>query len=200
MRKHPPGRTFGIGEAAGGRGTFTESRMNAYRRAVWGAEAGAIAAGTLELSFFILDLVRLQPLATPVVLSGMLPGPSGFVLDVTSASAVVDVVWAGYQIGLLTVVHFVTFGLVGVVVSLLFDWRQPFEAKRLLALAALCSIAFFGTVAISGSIVALDSVGLVPVLGTNLLAAAVLGGSLRLVCAGECDDDASAEAETAVAA
>lgn len=159
--------------------------MGAYRRVVWGAEAGAIAAGTLELSFFVLDLVRLQPFATPVVLSGVLPGPGGLVLDLTSVSGIVDLLWAGYQIGLLTAVHFLAFGLVGVVVSLLFDWRQPFEATRLLVLAALCSAAFFGTVAISGSVVALDSVGVAPLLVTNLLAAAVLGGSLRLVSAGD---------------
>jgi hypothetical protein len=155
--------------------------MGLYRRAVWGAEAGAIAAGTLELSFFVLDLVRLEPLATPVQLSGVLPGPGGVVVDLTSFAGVVDGLWAGYQIGLLTAVHFLAFGLVGVAVSLLFDWRQPLEAKRLLALASLCSVAFFGTVAISGSLVAIDAVGLFPVLATNALAAAALGASLRMV-------------------
>ncbi len=155
--------------------------MGIRRRAIWGAEAGAIAAFTLELSFFVLDLVRLEPLATPVVLSGVLPGPGGVAIDLTSLSGVVDGIWAGYQIGLLTAVHFLAFGLVGVAVSLMFDWRQPFEAKRLLALATLCSLAFFGTVAISGSLVALDAVGLFPVLATNVLAAAALGGSLRMV-------------------
>jgi len=155
--------------------------MGIYRRAVWGAEAGAIAAATLELSFFVLDLVRLEPLATPVVLSGILPGPGGVVVDLTSLSGLIDLLWGGYQLTLLTAVHFVTFGLVGAAVSLLFDWRQPFEAKRLLALATLCSAAFFGTVAVSGSLVALDTVGLLPILATNVLAAAALGGSLRLV-------------------
>jgi hypothetical protein len=155
--------------------------MGAYRRAVLGAEAGAIAAATLELSFFLLDLVRLQPLTTPGVLAGVLPGPNMFVLDLTSSSGLVDAFWAVYQIGMLTVVHFVAFGLVGVVTSLLFDWRQPFEAKRLLFLATLCSVAFFATVTISSSVVALEAVGWFPVLATNLLAATVLGGSLRLV-------------------
>lgn len=155
--------------------------MGFRRRAVWGAEAGVIAAATLELSFFVLDLIRLEPLATPVVLSGFLPGPNAVVVDMTSFSGVVDGLWAAYQISLLTAVHFMAFGLVGVGVSLLFDWRQPFEAKRLLALATLCSLAFFGTVAISGSLVALDAVGWLPVLATNVLAAAALGGSLRLV-------------------
>lgn len=164
--------------------------MSAYRRAVWGAEAGAIAAGSLELSFFVLDLVRLEPLSTPGTLAGVLPGPGGLVVDLTSFSGIADGVWAGYQIGLLTAVHFLTFGLVGVAVSLLFDWRQPFEAKRLLALAALCSLAFFVTVAVSGSLVSIDSVGWLPVLGANFLAAAAMGGGLRLVAHDEAGDDA----------
>jgi hypothetical protein len=155
--------------------------MGAYRRALLGAEAGAIAAAALEGSFFLLDLIRLQPLATPVVLAGVLPGPSLFVLDLSSYSGIANAGWAAYQIGMLTVVHFVSFGVVGVAVSLLFDWRQPLEAKRLLLLATLCSLAFFGAVSVTGSVVALDSVGLLPILGTNVLAAAVLGGSLRLV-------------------
>lgn len=164
--------------------------MGAYRRAVWGAEAGAIAAATLEASFFVLDLVRLQPLVTPGTLAGVLPGPGGYVMDLTSFSGVADGLWAAYQIGMLTVVHFLVFGLVGVAVSLMFDWRQPFEAKRLLALAILCSLAFFATVAVSGSLVALEAVGWIPVFVTNVLAAAVLGGSLRLVAAADVDAEA----------
>lgn len=156
--------------------------MGTYRRVVEGAEAGAIAAAVVELSFFVLDLVRLQPLATPAALSGVVPGPNGILVDLSSFAGVVDGMFASYQIGVLTAVHFLTFGLVGVVVSLLFDWRQPLEAKRLLLLATLCSAAFFGTVAASSSVMALDAVGLLPVLGANVLAAVVLGGTLRLVC------------------
>lgn len=166
--------------------------MGTYRRAVLGAEAGAIAAASLEVSFFLLDLVRLQPLATPVELAGVMPGPTGIVLDLTSFSGVVDALWAIYQLGTLTFVHFLAFCLVGVVVSLLFDWRQPFEAMRLLLLAALCAGAFFATVALVGSVLSLGSVGWVPIFAANLLAAAILGGSLRLV--------AGAEAEVAEAA
>lgn len=167
---------------------FAEINVGAYRRAVWGAEAGAIAAGALELSFFVLDLVRLEPLATPGTLAGVLPGPGGLVVDLTSFAGIADGVWVGYQIGMLTAVHFLTFGLVGVVVSLLFDWRQPFEGTRLLTLAVLCSMAFFATVAISGSLVAIDSIGWLPVVGANFLAAAAMGGGLRLVAHDDEDD------------
>jgi len=155
--------------------------MGAYARAVRGAEAGVIAAAALELSFFVLDLVRLHPLATPVVLSGALPGPGGVMVDLSSASGIAAGLWATYQVVVLTLIHFLTFGVVGVVVSLMFDWRQPFEAGRVMILAGLCTAAFFATVALSGSVVAIGTVGWPAVLATNLLAAVVLGGSLRLV-------------------
>jgi hypothetical protein len=64
---------------------------------------------------------------------------------------------------------------------LAFDWRQPLEAKRLLLLATLCSMAFFAAVGVSGSLVALDSVGMFPIMAANALAATILAGSLRLV-------------------
>lgn len=155
--------------------------MGAYRRAVLGAEAGAIAAASLEVSFFLLDLVRLRPLATPVVLAGVLPGPSGVVVDMTNFSGVLDALWVVFQLGELTFVHFFAFCVVGIVVSLLFDWRQPLEAKRLLLLAVLCAGAFFATVAVAGSLVSLNSVGWIPIFGANVLAAAILGGALRFV-------------------
>jgi hypothetical protein len=155
--------------------------MGAYARAVRGAEAGVIAAAALEVSFFVLDLIRLHPLATPVVLSGALPGPGGVMVDLTNASGIAAGMWATYQVVVLTLIHFVTFGFVGVVVSLMFDWRQPFEAGRVMLLAGLCTVAFFTTVALSGSVVGIGAVGWPAVLATNLLAAVVLGGSLRLV-------------------
>ena len=88
--------------------------MSIYGRAVRGAEAGAIAAGAVEFSFFVLDLIRLRPLATPFTLSGVLPGPGGFVLDLTSFAGVMAGLWATYQVLMLTFTHFLAFGLVGV--------------------------------------------------------------------------------------
>ena len=161
--------------------------MSIYGRAVRGAEAGVIAAGALEVSFFILDLIRLQPLATAVSLSGV--GWGGLVLDLTSLTGVFAALWATYQILTLTFMHFLAFGLVGVVASLLFDWTRPGGAARLAVVAAFCTAAFYGTVALSSSVVALDSVGAPLVVGMNLLAAVILGGSLRLVSIPKPEDE-----------
>ena len=48
--------------------------MGMFGRAISGAKAGSIAAAGVALSFFVLDLIQFQPLATPGVLSGA-PSP-----------------------------------------------------------------------------------------------------------------------------
>lgn len=155
--------------------------MSVYRRVVRGAEAGAIAAATVEISFFMLDLVRLEPLATPGVLSGASLGPGGEALDLGSISGVLAGLWGAYQILTLTFTHFVMFAIVGMAASLLFDWSRPGRLLRFGFVAILCTLAFFATVGISSSIVALDSVGAGWVAGMNLLGAAALAGGLRVV-------------------
>lgn len=71
--------------------------MPVYDRALRGVEAGAIAAGMIEISFFVLDLVRLRPLATPGVLSGASVAPGGFEFELQSFSGVVAALWATYH-------------------------------------------------------------------------------------------------------
>ncbi|MBT8489137.1 MAG: hypothetical protein KJO65_09975 [Gemmatimonadetes bacterium] len=155
--------------------------MRAYQRVARGAEAGAIAAATVEVSFFVLDAVRLQPMATPGVLSGASLGPGGGALDLGSLSGVLSSLWATYQVLTLTATHFVLFAAVGIAASLLFDWSKPGRLARFGFVALLCTAAFFATVAISGSSVALDEVGIGWIVAMNLLGAAALAAGLRLV-------------------
>ena len=154
--------------------------MSIYGRAVRGAEAGAIAALGVALSFFVLDLIRFQPLATPGALSGAVLGPAGFEWDFTSLSGLVAGLSTAYRIAIFTVQHFLAFALVGVLASLLFDWKHRAALKSLLAVAVLCTAAFSTTVATSGSVVALESMGPVAVVAVNLFAAILLVGYLRL--------------------
>lgn len=155
--------------------------MRVYQRVAQGAEAGAIAAATVEVSFFVLDAVRLHPMATPGVLSGASLGPGGGAVDLDGLSGLLGPLWATYQVLTLTATHFVLFAAVGVAASLLFDWSKPGRLVRFGFVALLCTVAFFATVAISNSLVALDSVGIGWIVAMNLLGAAALAGALRLV-------------------
>jgi hypothetical protein len=163
--------------------------MSAYDRAVHGAEAGAIAAVALELSFFLVDAVRFTPLATPLALSGAVSPtdegltPGAIFQDLASISGALAFLYAAYQVLVLTAVHLIAFGSVGALAALLFDWSEPLDAGRVVTVALMCTVAFGLSVAVSSSMVALGSVGWVLVIGMNLLAALILVGCLRLVSA-----------------
>jgi hypothetical protein len=158
-----------------------EGFMSVYSRAVAGAEAGAFAAVSLEVSFFLLDAVRLTPLATPLALSGAVPSPGEFFVDLTSVSGGLAALWMVYQVLKLTALHLVAFGSLGVFLALFFDWSQPLRLGRMAAVTLLCIMAFYFTAAVSGPVVALDVIGLPLVIGMNLLGAMILMGCLRLV-------------------
>ena len=161
--------------------------MSKFDRAVKGAEAGAIAAAGVALSFFVLDLIRFQPLATPGALSGAVYGPAGFEWDFTSVSGLLAGLSVAYRIATFTILHFLAFALVGVLAALRFDWKNWGGLKPLLAVAALCTVAFTATAAFSaivsglGLVVVLQALRPVAVLGVNFLAAILLVGYLCLV-------------------
>ncbi len=162
--------------------------MDIIGRAVRGAQAGAVAAAGIALSFFVLDLMRFQPLGTPGALSGAVLGPGGFEWDFTSTSGFIAGLSTAYRIATFTVVHFLSFALVGVLASLLFDWKHGGVLKPLLAVAVLCAAAFSATVAGSGSVVALESLGPVAVVAVSLFAAILVVGYLRLAAMPEPED------------
>ena len=154
--------------------------MSEFGRAVKGAEAGALTAAGVALSFFVLDLIGFQPMATPGALSGAVYGPAGFDWDLTSVSGLLAGLSIAYRITTFTILHFLAFALVGVLASLQFDWKHRVGLKPLLVVAVLCTLAFSATVAASGSVVALESLGPVTIVGMNLFAAILLVGFLRL--------------------
>ena len=165
--------------------------MSILGRVRRGAEAGAIAAAGVALSFFVLDLIRLQPMGTLGTLSGAVLGPGGFQpfeVEVTNLSGIVGGLSAAFRIVTFTIVHFLAFALVGVFASLLFDWKQGAGLKPLVLVAVLCTLAFSAAAAGSGSVVALESVGPLAVLGVNLFAAVLLVGYLRLSAMPEPED------------
>ena len=169
--------------------------MGKIGRALRGAQAGAVAAAGVALSFFVLDLLRFQPLATPGFLSGAVYGPSGLEWDFTSMSGLIAGLVTAYRITTFTLLHFLSFALVGVFASLQFDWKHIAGLaglKPLLAVAVLCTLAFSATVAGTGSVVALESLGPLAVVGVNLFAAFLLVGYLRLANMPEPGDEPAA--------
>ncbi len=163
--------------------------MSKFRRAMRGAQAGAFAAAGVALAFFVLDLIRLQPLATPGFLSGAVLAPAGLQWDFTGMSDLIAGIETAYLITTFTLLHFLTFALVGVLASVYFNWKHKIGFMPLLAVAALCTAAFSATVLGSGSVVALESLGWVAVVGVNLFAAFLLVGYLRLASMPEPGDE-----------
>ena len=155
--------------------------MGFYARVARGAEAGAITAAAIEVSFFVLDLVRVRPLATPNRLSGAGVSPAGLSLDLSDAAGVVEALWIGYQISLLTLAHFAAFAVAGVIAAFAFDWRHAGGLERYGIVAGLCALALLATVLFSSSVGALGSIGLWMILGMMIVAPAILGSILRVL-------------------
>ena len=154
--------------------------MGTIGRVVRGAKAGIVAAAGVALSFFVLDLIQVQPMGTPGALSGAVFGPAGLEWDLTTMSGFVAGLVTAYRIATYTVVHFLSFALAGVLASVLFDWQHKAGLKALLAVAVLCTVAFSAAVAGTGSVVALESLGPVMVGAVSIFAALLLAGYLRL--------------------
>ena len=163
--------------------------MSKFRRAIRGAQAGAFAAAGIALAFFVLDLIRLQPLATPGLLSGAVLAPAGLQWDFTGMSDLIAGLEIAYMITTFTLVHFLTFALVGALAAVYFDWKHKAGLMPFLAVAALCTVAFSTSIVGSGSVVALESLGPVAIVVTNLFAAILLVGFLRLASMPEPEDE-----------
>jgi hypothetical protein len=86
---------------------------------------------------------------------------------------------------MLTLSHFVTFAVAGIIASFAFDWKRTGGIERYGLLAALCSVALLATVTFSSSVVALGSIGVWMVLGMVLMAPAILGSILRVLATPE---------------
>ena len=162
--------------------------MGKFGRVVRGAEAGAIAAAGVALSFFVLDLIPFQPMGTPGALSGAVFGPAGLEWDLTTISGLVAGLVTAYRIATFTLLHFLSFALVGVLASFLFDWKHGAGFKALLAVAVLCTAALSATVAGAGSVGALESLRPVTVVAVSFFAALLLVGYLRLAAMPEPED------------
>lgn len=133
-----------------------------------GLVAGFIAATAFAAWFLLVDVAQGQPLATPAYMSGL-------VFSFTTALP------ASARLAAFTILHFLAFGAVGVLVSLL---SERWDLKPMLSLGVvlgflLFDVVFYGSVLLLGVNV-VRALGWPQVLTANIVAGVVLLGYLRV--------------------
>ena len=151
-----------------------------------GIQGGLMAGAAVLVLFFLFDLARLQPLATPFSLSTQLMGPSGPILDMPVISQVLGLaVFAGNLLSL-TILHFLAFSLLGVgAIWGCENCRIPLN----IATGAMLGVtvgtgAYYACMAMFGDHVLTGSPGVPGVLAANLVAGGLLGSFYQLRHAG----------------
>jgi hypothetical protein len=147
-----------------------------------GIQGGFMAGAAVLALFFLFDLARLQPLATPFSMSTQLMGPSGPILDLPVISQVLAfAVFAGNLLSL-TILHFLAFSFLGVgAIWGCENCRIPLN----IATGAMLGVtvgtgAYYGCMAMFGDHVLAGSPGVPGVLAANLVAGGLLGGFYQI--------------------
>jgi len=158
-----------------------------------GVRAGLLAGGFVAATFFVTDLARLQPLATPTALSGALIGSvaaSSVPRILTSGIAIVSF---GGHLASITLVHFLAFAALGAASVLAFRALEvPLNAwtGAVYGFAGFSLVFYAATwLTNASSVVELPSLG--SVLLVNLLAGAVMGGYFQLASRAAADSDSA---------
>lgn len=133
-----------------------------------GLVAGLIAAIAFTVWFLLVDVVQGQPLATPAYMSGLL-------FSFTTALP------ASARLAAFTILHFLAFGAVGVLVAALAErWRmQPMLSLGVVLGFLLFDLVFYGSVLLFGVNV-VRALGWPQVLTANIIAGVTLLGCLRV--------------------
>jgi len=148
-------------------GVQAHPRVEQAREAV---VAGLLGAVTIMLWFFIVDLVRGQPLATPTALGTVMS--QGDQTAAVYSAQVVDM----SMVALYTIAHVLAFGVVGLLAVRLFVTAES-HPRWILGLLLFSIFFFCGFMAIV-SIIDPDLHHVIPIpaiLAGNLLAALVMG-------------------------
>ncbi len=155
--------------------------MDLQAQARIGVQAGLLAGTVVAATFFVADLARLAPLATPTALSCSFLGSCDVVLSPLVVESV-TIISLGGRLVALTLLHLLVFSALGAgVVAVCHYSRVPLNVLTgaLYGLVA-CSVVFYTAIWLSNAttVVALPSLG--SILLVNLLAGAVMGGYFQL--------------------
>ncbi len=155
--------------------------MDLQAQARIGVQAGLLAGTVVAATFFVADLARLAPLATPTALSCSFLGSCDVVLSPLVVESV-TIISLGGRLAALTLLHLLVFSALGAgVVALCHYSRVPLNALTgaLYGLVA-CSLVFYTAIWLSNAATAIELPSLGSILLVNLLAGAVMGGYFQL--------------------
>ncbi len=155
--------------------------MDLQAQARIGVQAGLLAGTVVAATFFVADLARLAPLATPTALSCSFLGSCDVVLSPLVVESV-TMISLGGRLAALTLLHLLVFSALGAgVVALCHYSRVPLNALTgaLYGLVA-CSLVFYTAIWLSNAATAIELPSLGSILLVNLLAGAVMGGYFQL--------------------
>lgn len=142
-----------------------------------GIQMGLIGGAAVAGMFFLLDLLHLRPLATPLALSAHLLGPINPPVDMPVVSQALAVAIFAGNVLALTFLHFLAFGVLGLgTVWGCKTCRLPLNAiTGALYGVILGTVAFYGCTAAFGQATLMDIPGPLTVVLTNLTAGAIMG-------------------------
>jgi hypothetical protein len=146
-----------------------------------GAQAGLLAGGVVAVTFFVADLARLAPLATPVALSGGLLGSAAQSFESPIFLSGLALLSFGGRLAGITLVHFLAFAALGAgAVLLCHACRIPLNVWTAIVYGVVaCSLVFYTAMWLTGATRVVELPGLRSVILVNLLAGAIMGAHFQ---------------------
>ncbi len=131
--------------------------LRAYWRCIRdGAVGGSLGGVAVVAFFFVYDLVRLEPFATPAFLSGAVlgSGPPSSAGDLGVFMTIASVVTGAGHIRVHAFLHLLVFCLLGVGAALLFLWinEPPNVLSGALYGLLVCSLVFYVVLGLTGTL------------------------------------------------
>lgn len=155
--------------------------MLSLERSKLGIQAGVAGGAAVVIFVFLLDLARLEPLATPLHLGTRLLMPTSPFLEMPVLSQLISITMFAGNLLALTVLHFLAFSTLGwgaVWASDSFGFSMNPMTGSVFGLT-LGSLALFGCLALCGEPVIGESLSPLSAILSNLLAGAVMGGVIQ---------------------
>ena len=156
--------------------------MNLARRTRTGVQAGLLGGSAVALVFFLFDLLRLQPMSTPMALSSRFLGPGGVLIEAPVIGQLVAIVMFAGNLLTLSLLHLLAFSVLGLGAV----WGGEECGVRLNVYSGAIfgvtvgSAVFYGCLSLVGEQVLADLPGPMSVLLANLLAGAIMGGFVQM--------------------